>query len=72
MTINVSLAVDCFGLYFVFLLRCVVSRVASEAHEHLTCLSIRVTVSRIPTSKMSNRRPQWEDKAGLSLFRNST
>ena len=28
--------------------------------------------SRIPTSKMSNRRPQWEDKAGLSLFRNST
>ena len=28
--------------------------------------------SRIPTSQMSNRRPQWEDKAGLSLFRNST
>ncbi len=27
--------------------------------------------SRVPTSKMSNRRPQWEDKAGLSLFRNS-
>jgi hypothetical protein len=24
--------------------------------------------SRIPTSQMSNRRPQWEDKAGLSLF----
>jgi hypothetical protein len=28
--------------------------------------------SRIPTSKMSNRFPLWEDKAGLSLFRNST
>jgi hypothetical protein len=28
--------------------------------------------SRIPTSTMSNRRPQWEDKAGLSLFRGST
>ena len=25
--------------------------------------------SRIPTSKMSNRLPQWEDKAGLGLFR---
>jgi hypothetical protein len=25
--------------------------------------------SRIPTSRMSNRRPQWEDKAGLGLFR---
>jgi len=25
--------------------------------------------SRVPTSRMSNRRPQWEDKAGLSLFR---
>jgi hypothetical protein len=24
--------------------------------------------SRIPTSQMSNRRPQWEDKAGLGLF----
>ena len=24
--------------------------------------------SRIPTSKMSNRRPQWEDQAGLGLF----
>jgi hypothetical protein len=24
--------------------------------------------SRIPTSQMSNRRPQWEDKAGLRLF----
>ena len=24
--------------------------------------------SRIPTSQMSNRRPQWEDQAGLSLF----
>jgi formate dehydrogenase maturation protein FdhE len=24
--------------------------------------------SRIPTSQMSNRRPQWEDKAGLWLF----
>jgi hypothetical protein len=28
--------------------------------------------SRIPTSQISNRRPQWEDKAGLRLFRNST
>jgi hypothetical protein len=28
--------------------------------------------SRIPSSKMSSRRPLWEDKAGLSLFRNST
>jgi hypothetical protein len=28
--------------------------------------------SRIPTSTISNRRPQWEDTAGLSLFRNST
>jgi hypothetical protein len=28
--------------------------------------------SRITTSQMSNRRPQWEDKAGLSHFRNST
>jgi hypothetical protein len=25
--------------------------------------------SRIPTSKMSKRLPQWEDKAGLGLFR---
>jgi hypothetical protein len=25
--------------------------------------------SRIPTGKMSNRLPQWEDKAGLGLFR---
>jgi hypothetical protein len=25
--------------------------------------------SRVPTSRMSNRLPQWEDKAGLSLFR---
>ncbi len=25
--------------------------------------------SRVPASRMSNRRPQWEDKAGLSLFR---
>ena len=25
--------------------------------------------SRIPTSQMSTRQPQWEDKAGLSLFR---
>jgi predicted transcriptional regulator len=25
--------------------------------------------SRVPSSQMSNRRPQWEDKAGLSLFR---
>jgi hypothetical protein len=25
--------------------------------------------SRIPTSKMSNRLPQWKDKAGLGLFR---
>ena len=24
--------------------------------------------SRIPMSQMSNRRPQWEDKAGLGLF----
>jgi hypothetical protein len=24
--------------------------------------------SRIPTSQMSNRRPQWEDKADLGLF----
>ena len=24
--------------------------------------------SRIPTSKMSKRLPQWEDQAGLSLF----
>jgi hypothetical protein len=24
--------------------------------------------SRIPTSQMSNRGPQWEDKAGLGLF----
>jgi hypothetical protein len=25
--------------------------------------------SRVPTSQMSNRRPQWEDGAGLGLFR---
>jgi len=25
--------------------------------------------SRVPTSQMSNRRPEWEDQAGLSLFR---
>jgi hypothetical protein len=24
--------------------------------------------SRVPTSQMCNRRPQWKDKAGLSLF----
>jgi hypothetical protein len=23
----------------------------------------------VPSSQMSNRRPLWEDKAGLSLFR---
>jgi hypothetical protein len=28
--------------------------------------------SRVPTSTMSTRRPQWEDKAGLSLFHSST
>ena len=28
--------------------------------------------SRVPTSTMSNRRPQWEDKAGLRLFHSST
>jgi hypothetical protein len=28
--------------------------------------------SRIPTSQMSNRCPQWEDKAGLGLFRHSS
>jgi hypothetical protein len=27
---------------------------------------------RIPSSKMSNRVPLWEDKTGLSLFRNFT
>jgi hypothetical protein len=25
--------------------------------------------SRVPTGKMCNRLPQWEDKAGLGLFR---
>jgi hypothetical protein len=25
--------------------------------------------SRIPTGKMCNRLPQWEDKAGIGLFR---
>jgi hypothetical protein len=25
--------------------------------------------SRVPTSQMSNHRPQWEDGAGLGLFR---
>jgi hypothetical protein len=25
--------------------------------------------SRVPTSQMSGRRPQWEDGAGLGLFR---
>ena len=24
--------------------------------------------SRVPTSQMSHRRPQWEDNAGLTLF----
>jgi hypothetical protein len=28
--------------------------------------------SRIPTGKMCNRLPQWEDKAGLGLFRHYT
>jgi hypothetical protein len=28
--------------------------------------------SRIPTSTMCNRRPQSEDKTGISLFRSST
>jgi hypothetical protein len=28
--------------------------------------------SRIPTSQMSNRRPQWEDRAGLGLFRHTS
>jgi hypothetical protein len=32
----------------------------------------RLRGSRIPTSQMSNRRPQWEDKAGLGLFRHSS
>jgi hypothetical protein len=31
--------------------------------------SLYIRGSRIPTSKMSNRLPQWEDKAGLGLFR---
>jgi hypothetical protein len=25
--------------------------------------------SRVPISEMSSRRPQWEDRAGLSLYR---
>ena len=25
--------------------------------------------SRVPTSQISNRRPQWEDGAGMGLFR---
>jgi hypothetical protein len=28
--------------------------------------------SRVPTSRMSNRRPLWEEQAGLSLFRHQT
>jgi hypothetical protein len=28
--------------------------------------------SRIPTSQMSDRRPKWESKAGLGLFRHSS
>ncbi len=38
-------------------------RIAIVRDTHL-CLR----VSRVPTSQMS-RRPQWEDKAGLGLFR---
>jgi hypothetical protein len=42
----------------------------SMLYEYCHCPSHTLSRgSRVPSSKMSNRRPQWEDKAGLSLFR---
>jgi hypothetical protein len=43
------------------------ARMRSIAIVRATHLCIRG--SRIPTGKMCNRLPQWEDKAGLGLFR---
>jgi hypothetical protein len=46
---------------------CYVNARMSIAIVRATHLCIRE--SRIPTGKMCNRLPQWEDKAGLGLFR---
>jgi hypothetical protein len=57
----------------------VYSEVCGYRHDHsrMGIAIVRATYTLLaarlfpcpPTSRMSNRRPQWEDKAGLSLFR---
>jgi hypothetical protein len=50
------------------------SEVSGYVNAHMSIAIVRATHhclrgSRVPTSRMSNRCPQWEDQAGLSLFR---
>jgi hypothetical protein len=50
------------------------SEVCSYVSARMSIAIVRATHlcirgSRIPTAKMYNRLPQWEDKAGLGLFR---
>jgi hypothetical protein len=50
------------------------SQVCGYVNAHMSIAIVRAThlclrESHTPTSRMSNRRPQWEDSAGLSLFR---
>jgi hypothetical protein len=50
------------------------SEVCGHVNARMSIAIVRATHlclrgSRIPTSKMCNRLPQWEDKAGLGLFR---
>jgi hypothetical protein len=50
------------------------SEVCGYANARMSIAIVRATHlcirgSRIPTGKMCNRLPQWEDKAGLGLFR---
>jgi hypothetical protein len=47
---------------------CYVNARMSIAIVQATHLCLRGS-SCVPSSQMSNRRPLWEDKAGLSLFR---
>jgi hypothetical protein len=49
------------------------SKICGYVNARMSIAMVRATHlclrdSRIPTSQMSNRRPQWEDKAGLGLF----
>jgi hypothetical protein len=50
------------------------SEVCGYVNARMSIAIVRATqlclrCSRIPTSRMSNRFPQWKDKAGLGLFR---